>query len=516
MGLIDLGNGVKMADPQDFIPPSAGAQLKSALTLSSLMEQHRNAPLRKRILEGQAAEADFQRETAPARKEKLLAEAKKAGAEAVTKQADAFKAVALLGAEGNYGGATALLNKLLPGLGGEAAVIRHQDPQLAARGAIHVIHVGTGKVLYSQNPFADKAITKDIEMRADLYKQKVLKGIDKKNEEEKWVRTEGSKISENLGVSMEEGFEIAADGVRMSKSMMAENIFGKGQKGRIAPIASLETDQIKGVLAQREVVDTAVRRPGSKYGGRTLRKKADLNKEQKDNMAAAFQSVQEITTNLLPMFAHLTDENSAFGQPGILGGTLGALKSKFSQGDPEFEVLSAFSRQTMWSKLVDIAGTTFTEEIKEELQKLVPNEDDPLDVAVAKAGALLASTISLSHNKIDTWEATGHYTGELRTLLDPNSESILTSGAGVEGVLGNLADERTKRVAQTVLVNIPQAVKEDGRLMGLFVSSMPAPLQEHLNAELAEQGLAPVESAIDLTSKWMNLGQGKPWVPGGP
>lgn len=497
MGLIDLGNGIMVSDvsgPVQTFQRGMAMQQQKERDEQENQRGIRSLEIEQGKLDLERAKFEFQKGSPASTKDR---------SDAVQSMAKAFDSVALLAAQGNEGGATALLGQLFPDLKDRAAVIQSRDPALASKGVIDVIDVTNGSLLYSQNPFTDKRIAKDIDRRSDIIKKRVELGMERVVDVEKKRFDLAREISKEQGVSISEASDMSAETIEFSRSRDAETLFGKGHVGRIAPIGSLEKDQIAGIMGQQGVVRAATdRSPG---GGRSLRAKSDLNKEQQDNIAASLEVVQNVSGRMIPLFSALTKEGSLLSRPGLIGGTVAQVRSKFKIGDPEYEVLKAFSDQTQWNELVKLAGTTFTENVKNEIQRLVPNEKDPLDVAMAKGAALLASTISLSHNKLDVWESSGKYTGNLRQLLDPNSDSRYTLAAGAEGVLGNLPAERVDRISETILSNLPTEVKNDSKLMGLFINAMPVTMKESLTKRTAATGQAPVESSIDFAKKRLGL-----------
>lgn len=469
MGLVDIGEGVKIVNPEDVIPQKVQSgmdKFKDTLGVANALDQY---------------------QAFPAQQEKL-------NADIVKGKADAINAIGLLAVEGNTGGATALMGKLFPQTQGKVAVIQSPDPQERAKGIINVVDLESGKLLYAQDIFADKRINADINRRSDLIKKQVEIGWDRKVEEEKQVLDLTKQISKDQGIPISEARDIAIQTVQLSRTQDAEKLFGGGKKGIIKPLITLDKDQVEGVLKQKNVVNSATRR----YGQASLREKKDLSPEQTDNFAATLETVNSISSDLIPGFQALANKSTALTQPGYLGGTVNNIKSKFGLQSPEYAYVKSLTDQTKWNKVVQVAGTTFTEKVANELKGMVPTEYDPIDIAVAKSAALISSTLALANNKLDVWDASGRYTGSLRNLVDPKGNSMYTQLAGIEGVLSELPVERQAIVAREIFSKLPSEVREDQQVMGTFIQSMPKPLQNAMIKEAGDRYEVPVGSSVEM------------------
>ncbi len=473
--LIDLGGGVKMVNPQSLM-----GEVKPIDPIDSASKLYGLANLQSQM---QVRASQEQRD-----QEMFPYSLNKQKGEAVTQQANGFKSVATLAAQGNSAAATFLLGQLVPQYKDRVAVMLSSDPNKANKGIVDLVNIEDGSILYSQDPFKDDRVTSDITLKRNLTEKYVDEKYKRGAKREDQLLTLAEKIStESQGtINIQDALKMSNDILDMSQTKDNKKLFGDQ--------GLLSKDFIADHVANAELVKHTNRSGNFKFGLKPL------DPSQEKEFATGLDGIQNIADNVIPLFQAINSENTLF-KTGLLGSSINSLKNRFKQGDPEYTVLKNFSDKAKWDIVLKFAATTFTDKVVDQLKPLVPNDGDHLDVAMGKATAFMSMFNQELHNTLNAAEANGKRVDGFRELLNPGSKYNQIGSLNY-----STSEGRQFVIADTILNQLPDSVKKNSKTMDLILNPLPINLKNAMKSQMIEKGYElPTKSTTDMAIDLFNL-----------
>lgn len=472
--LVDLGGGVKMADPSNFIgevkPIDPMERLSKTLQLKDLLRED---------------------ELAPIRESKLRAETAKS-------QQDAMRNIALSAMSGDTEGATRGLWMQRPDMAGKVSVMLSVDPEQAAQGIVDVVNVETGELLASLNPMKEEQLKKNINVRGDLFKDLTNKRWDKIINDEKLFAQTIKEISEKNGISPREAQFVAAEYMDIAKTNQSDSLLGK----RPNFVKQVSEREFGNAQANKELVDAIM----DKYKNVSFRNKEPLTPEQLKEHKDTLTAVQNLNEKIIPTFQAMS-KNGILSRPGIVGGTVGNIMNKIGAGDPNFASLKSLVNSSVYDAVLKYAATTFTPKTKEEIAKMIPKETDPIEVAIAKASAISTMLLTSGNNALDTWDNSGRFVPkELKRMLDPNSGSMFVQKGSVNNLFGSIDRNNQDKVADGIISFLPKELLNNPKFISAYSDKFPPEFKDKFNQKLIDKGyVLGSEDVVSKATKLMNL-----------
>lgn len=464
--LVDLGGGVKMADPSNFIgevkpidPIERYSKIQGIADISQRMD-----------IRGRQEQRDA---------EIFPASLAKQQAEAASAQTKAIKDINVLATQGNSKAATFLFGELYPSMKGKVAVMLSIDPNKANKGIVDVINVEDGSIMYSADPFKDDRVNSDITLKRNLAEKYAEKKYQRGEKREELLLTMAKDISNESHKSIEESMVIANDILELSQTKDQKKLFGDQ--------GILPKEVIDDYISTASVVSHVNKSGQFRFGLKPL------DSSQEKDFRNGLSGIQTLSDNVIPLFQSV-NENNTWLQTGLIGSSINSLQRKFKQGDPEFIALKNFTDGAKWELVMKYAATTFTDKAVENLKPLVPNVTDPLDIAMAKSVVFMSMFNSELHNSLNTYEANGKRVDGFRDLLNPNSRY---------NQIGSLSfatsEGRQSVIAESILNSLSEDTKKNPKMMELILNPMPSNFQKALKSEMINKGYEmPTRAATDM------------------
>ncbi len=497
-GLIDIGGGVRMINPNSV--GGGGASAADTLSLVNMANQIKNAPLERQRLELQVQDALFQQQQQPVKAARERAEMEKVQIETQTKQGELLLDIYGQALSGDEAGATQKLRSLSGNP--DLFVLSSADPKKRQMGIVQLYDQSTGKLTDYDLSAQDK-VKANIDLQVDKAKKLVQEQMDIRKEDRDIRRTYPLDMLKNNQVStLREGQEITESILMMSKPQDYNKVFGKdvGVPGMSKPITSL-SDKAQGRVL-KNAVDVRASIVGSENDpmNRDLSPKRNLDATQTLAIANGVTMVENLGEVVAPLFVELTN-NSNLTKPGFLTAKVGDLAKKFSLQSSTLAALDVATTSSSFEEVVRLAGTTFTEEVQQKIQDMLPSRNDRLDVALAKMGGMMALSTKSTLLKVEALETSKYDVSRtmemIKTRFDiPEMDSVFNSNT----------EQRNRAVAKMILNKLPNEIKGNSQLMGAFLSGLPGAIRTESMNILAKDNKVPLKSIEGMTNNIFGIG----------
>lgn len=484
--LVDIGNGIKVANPDAFTPT---VEKRDAIgdysKLLSIQNSQSEMQAREQKMQLDAQNAPYERA--------------KNMAEGAIKYADVMKQIHLSVVQGDVGSANSMYYMIHPEAEGKIAFLQPDDPIAKHKGLVNMIDM-ENETVSTFDPYADKKILGDIEVRVANTKTAFQEGLQRRQNLEGKVLEMTNDLNKQ-GYSYQEARQMAAAAVNASKDPSLNRILGSGSSQEIKDSA------VKTHLKTRDVVDAAVEQ-SSMLDRIDLRPKKDLETKDRDGITAMLAGVNTINGRVLPIMQEMVAEKGWATEPGYTGKKISDLRSRFGKSDPKWATLSNLINTEKWNVVLEYAATTFTDKVADQLKDLIPNEQDTIESAYAKASAFTSLLISKNDERLDNLEQSGFRVDGIRALTDPDSSSIYTQAMKNGQVLRKTPEDRADQIARQLMNSYPKDIINNQRLMGDSIWNLDPVLRQSMMKEYEKRtGIVLNRGATELVKEKFKLGK---------